>query len=490
MARENRQRIEAKLRENQKARHHLDRIRQALPVIARRQEVTDLLAQYENAPVLASDFAETRRDLVSKLDMARREAERADAAISTIEKEMAGLLPDDTIINSAGLIEELYQQLGSQHKAAADRVGLDTRRSALLGECREILRSLSDELSLEDAEHLRIKKEQAAAIRRLSSEYEQITTRMESAKEALPEITRYPDGNAFHLKQKLAERLGVSSDCLTLGNGSNDVLEIVARAFAEPGTEVVYSEHAFAIYPIVTQAIGATGVQVPAVDWGHDLDAMADAVTERTRVVFVANPNNPTGTVVEKEGVYRFLKRIPEDVIVVLDEAYCEYLQGPEYADGVQWLSEFPNLIVSRTFSKAWGLSGLRVGYGISSPEIADVINRVRQPFNTGVLAQAAATAVLDDHAYLEQAIEVNRVGLEQLRDGFGRLGLDVVPSVANFVAVDTGRDANEVHNALIREGVIVRPIGAYGMPRHLRVSVGLESENRRCLDAMKKVLS
>jgi len=253
---------------------------------------------------------------------------------------------------------------------------------------------------------------------------------------------------------------------------------------------VVYSEHAFAIYPIVTQAIGATGVQVPAVDWGHDLDAMADAVTERTRVVFVANPNNPTGTVVEKEGVYRFLKRIPEDVIVVLDEAYCEYLQGPEYADGVQWLSEFPNLIVSRTFSKAWGLSGLRVGYGISSPEIADVINRVRQPFNTGVLAQAAATAVLDDHAYLEQAIEVNRVGLEQLRDGFGRLGLDVVPSVANFVAVDTGRDANEVHNALIREGVIVRPIGAYGMPRHLRVSVGLESENRRCLDAMKKVLS
>jgi histidinol-phosphate aminotransferase len=309
-------------------------------------------------------------------------------------------------------------------------------------------------------------------------------------REALPEITRYPDGNAFHLKQKLAERLGVSSDCLTLGNGSNDVLEIVARAFAEPGTEVVYSEHAFAIYPIVTQAIGATGVQVPAVDWGHDLDAMADAVTERTRVVFVANPNNPTGTVVEKEGVYRFLKRIPEDVIVVLDEAYCEYLQGPEYADGVQWLSEFPNLIVSRTFSKAWGLSGLRVGYGISSPEIADVINRVRQPFNTGVLAQAAATAVLDDHAYLEQAIEVNRVGLEQLRDGFGRLGLDVVPSVANFVAVDTGRDANEVHNALIREGVIVRPIGAYGMPRHLRVSVGLESENRRCLDAMKKVLS
>ena len=306
---------------------------------------------------------------------------------------------------------------------------------------------------------------------------------------ALADVTRYPDGNGFHLKQKLSERLGVGSDCLTLGNGSNDVLELVARAFVEPGSEVVYSEHAFAIYPIVTQAIGATGIQVPAMDWGHDLDAMAAAVTDRTRVVFVANPNNPTGTVVEKEGVYRFLQRIPNDVIVVLDEAYREYLQGPRYADGVEWLNEFPNLVVSRTFSKAWGLAGLRVGYGVSSPQIADVLNRVRHPFNTGVLAQAAATAVLDDLAYLERAIEVNHAGLEQLYEGFRRLGLAVVPSVANFVAVDTGRDANEVHAALMREGVIVRPIGAYGMPRHLRVSVGLESENRRCLVAMEKVL-
>ena len=307
--------------------------------------------------------------------------------------------------------------------------------------------------------------------------------------EGFPEATRYPDGSAYHLKRRLSERLGVGSDCLTLGNGSNDVLELVARAFAEPDTEMVYSQHAFAIYAIVTRATGATGIEVPAVAYGHDLEAMADAVTERTRVVFVANPNNPTGTVVEKEGVHRFLKRIPEEVIVVLDEAYCEYLQGPEYADGVQWLDEFPNLVVSRTFSKAWGLAGLRVGYGVSSPEIADILNRVRQPFNTGILAQAAATAVLDDRAYLERAIEVNRAGLEQLHTGFRQLGLDVVPSVANFVAVDTGRDANDVHLALMREGVIVRPIGAYGMPRHLRVSVGLESENSRCLAAMERVL-
>lgn len=310
-----------------------------------------------------------------------------------------------------------------------------------------------------------------------------------AVEKALPDVTRYPDGAAYTLRQTLAERLNVTPEMLTFGNGSNDVLELVARAFAEPGTEIVYSEHAFAVYPIVTQAIGADHVKVPAVNWGHDLDAMAASITERTRVVFVANPNNPTGTVVEKDAVYRFLQRVPENVIVVLDEAYCEYLQGPQYADGVQWLSEFPNLVVSRTFSKAWGLAGLRMGYGISSPEIADVINRVRQPFNANALAQAAATAVLDDQAYIDRAIEVNRAGLEQLAGGFDRLGLDYIPSAANFIALDTGRDANEVNDALLREGVIVRPVGAYGMPRHLRVSVGLEHENRRCLEALEKVL-
>lgn len=310
-----------------------------------------------------------------------------------------------------------------------------------------------------------------------------------AVEKALPEVTRYPDGAAYTLRQTLAERLNVTPEMLTFGNGSNDVLELVARAFAEPGTEIVYSEHAFAVYPIVTQAVGADHVKVPAVNWGHDLEAMAAAITERTRVVFVANPNNPTGTVAEKDEVYRFLQRVPGNVIVVLDEAYCEYLQGPQYADGRQWLGEFPNLVVSRTFSKAWGMAGLRMGYGISSPEIADVINRVRQPFNGNALAQAAAAAVLDDQAYIDRTIEVNRAGLEQLADGFDRLGLDYIPSAANFIALDTGQDANPVNDALLREGVIVRPVGAYGMPQHLRVSVGLEHENRRCLEALEKVL-
>lgn len=309
-------------------------------------------------------------------------------------------------------------------------------------------------------------------------------------REALPELCRYPDGNGYHLKQKLAQRLNLGIDAITLGNGSNDVLELIARSFAEPGSEIVYSEHAFAVYPLVTQAIGAKHVKVPADNWGHDLDAMAEAITENTRVVFVANPNNPTGTVVEGDKVYAFLKRVPEDVIVVLDEAYCEYLEGEQYGDGVRLLDEFPNLIVTRTFSKAWGLAALRVGYALSSPVIAGVINRVRQPFNVDTLAMAAATAVLDDQDYLRRSVAVNRAGLEQLEAGFRRLGLDFIPSAANFVAVDVGRDGQQVHEALLREGVIVRPIGGYGMPNHLRVSVGLEAENSQCLDALEKVLA
>ncbi len=311
-----------------------------------------------------------------------------------------------------------------------------------------------------------------------------------AVREALPELCRYPDGNGYHLKQKLAQRLNVSPDGITLGNGSNDVLELIARSFAEPGSEIIYSEHAFAVYPLVTQAIGAQHVKVPARNWGHDLEAMADAVTEKTQIIFVANPNNPTGTVAEKDAVYRFLQRIPQEVIVVLDEAYCEYLQGASYADGVQWLEEFPNLIVTRTFSKAWGLAALRVGYAVSSPLMAGIVNRVRQPFNVDTLAMAAATAVLDDEQYLHHSIEVNAAGLKQLENGFASLGLDYISSVANFVAVDVGRDGQQVHEALLREGVIVRPIGGYGMPNHLRVSVGLESENRQCLDALEKVLA
>ena len=266
-------------------------------------------------------------------------------------------------------------------------------------------------------------------------------------------------------------------------------MEVIARCFADSDGEVVFSQYAFAVYPLVTQAIGARGVAVPAKDWGHDLDAMADAVTERTKLVFVANPNNPTGTVHTADAIEAFLDRIPEQVLIVLDEAYCEYLQGEGYADGVELLSRFPNLIVCRTFSKAWGLAALRVGYSISSPEIADILNRVRQPFNVDAIALAAATAVLEDEAYVQRSREVNASGMAQLEAGFDELGLSFIPSAGNFIAVDVGNDAMGVYQSLLEQGVIVRPIAGYGMPRHLRVSIGLERENAKLLKALSNAL-
>ncbi|EON90931.1 histidinol-phosphate aminotransferase [Marinobacter lipolyticus SM19] len=310
-----------------------------------------------------------------------------------------------------------------------------------------------------------------------------------AAREALSELCLYPDGNGFDLKQALAARFGVDMSQITLGNGSNDVLEVITRCFADVESEVVFSQYAFAVYPLVTQAIGAKGVPVPAKDWGHDLDAMAAAVTDRTKLVFVANPNNPTGTVHNAEAILAFLERIPERVVVVLDEAYCEYLQGEGYADGVELLSRFPNLIVCRTFSKAWGLAALRVGYSISSPEIADILNRVRQPFNVDTIALAAATAVLEDEAYVQRSRKVNVSGMAQLEAGFGELGLSFIPSAGNFIAVDVGDDAMGVYQSLLEQGVIVRPIAGYGMPRHLRVSIGLERENAKLLKALSNAL-
>lgn len=311
-----------------------------------------------------------------------------------------------------------------------------------------------------------------------------------AARKALEELCLYPDGNGFELKQALASRFGVSMDQITLGNGSNDVLEVIARCFADTDSEVVFSQYAFAVYPIVTQAIGAKGVSVPAKEWGHDLDAMAAAVTERTKLVFVANPNNPTGTVHTARAIEAFLDKIPERVLVVLDEAYCEYLTGDEYPDGIKLLERYPNLIVCRTFSKAWGLAALRVGYAISSPAIADVLNRVRQPFNVDSVALAAATAVLQDEAYLNRSREVNEAGLRQLSEAFELIGLPYIPSAGNFIAVEVGDQALGIYQALLSHGVIVRPVAGYGMPRHLRVSVGLPEENQRFLDALSQSLA
>lgn len=310
-----------------------------------------------------------------------------------------------------------------------------------------------------------------------------------AVRDVLDELCRYPDGNGFALKQALSARYGVMPSQITLGNGSNDVLEVITRCFADQTSEVVFSQYAFAVYPLVTQAIGATGVSVPAKDYGHDLDAMADAVTERTKLVFVANPNNPTGTVHSAEAIEAFLDRIPARVLVVLDEAYCEYLQGEGDVDGLSLLGRYPNLIVTRTFSKAWGLASLRAGYSVSSPEIANILNRVRQPFNVDALALAAATAVLSDEQYLQRSREVNAQGMKQLEVAFNELGLDYIPSAGNFIAVDVGEQAAEVNQLLLEQGVIVRPIAGYGMPRHLRVSIGLPEENDRFIESLARAL-
>lgn len=311
-----------------------------------------------------------------------------------------------------------------------------------------------------------------------------------AVKSALTDLCLYPDGNGFDLKQKLSGRLNVGADQITLGNGSNDVLEVIARCFADADSEIVFSQYAFAVYPIVTQAIGAKAVAVPAKDWGHDLDAMAAAVTERTRLIFVANPNNPTGTVHNSDAIEAFLGKIPEDVLVVLDEAYCEYMTGKNDPDGVALLARFPNVIVCRTFSKAWGLAALRVGYSISSPAIADILNRVRQPFNVSSVALAAATAVLDDEDYLQRSREINTAGLKQLEDAFDQMGLRYILSSGNFVAVEVGPQAMGVYQALLAHGVIVRPIAGYGMPNHLRVTVGLPEQNEHFIGALAKAMA
>jgi histidinol-phosphate aminotransferase len=313
---------------------------------------------------------------------------------------------------------------------------------------------------------------------------------LEAIRGELAELTRYPDGNGFELKSRLASRCGVQINQVTLGNGSNDILDLVARAYLAPGLNAVFSQYAFAVYSIATQAVGAQGKAVPAQAYGHDLEAMLAAIDENTRVVFIANPNNPTGTWFGPDALERFLARVPSNVLVVLDEAYIEYAEGDELPDGLQYLARYDNLLVSRTFSKAYGLAALRVGYAICSAQIADVLNRVRQPFNVNSLALAAACAALDDAEYLVQSRQVNDTGMAQLEAGLRELGLSWIASKGNFIAVDFGRDTAAINQALLHEGVIVRPVAGYGMPNFLRVSIGLPAENARFLAALGKVLS
>lgn len=311
-----------------------------------------------------------------------------------------------------------------------------------------------------------------------------------AAQQALAELHLYPDASGYRLKQALQQHYGLSPDCITLGNGSNDVLELIARAFLRPGDEVVYSQYAFLVYPIITQASSATAVVTEARGWGHDLDAMLAAVTERTRLVFIANPNNPTGTWLSRAQLCAFMDVLPVSVVLVLDEAYTEYSEDPDFPDGLELLARYPNLVVTRTFSKAWGLAGLRVGFAAANREITDLLNRVRQPFNVSGPALAAAEAVLQDADYLARTLETNRAGMRQLIDGLERLGLAVIPSAGNFVCVGLGRPAGPVYQQLLERGVIVRPVANYQMPDHLRISIGLLAQNLRCLQVLEEVLS
>jgi len=297
---------------------------------------------------------------------------------------------------------------------------------------------------------------------------------------------RYPD--QFELIAAVAERCGVGRDRVVLGNGSNDVLDLIARVFLAPGRSAVFAQHAFAVYPLATLSTGAELIATPARNYGHDLSAMRAAIRPDTRIVWIANPNNPTGSFLPYPEVRAFLAAVPQDVVVVLDEAYNEYLPPAERVDTAAWISDFPNLVVTRTFSKIFGLAGLRVGYALASAEIADLMNRVRQPFNVNNLAIAAAIAALDDHVFVAESYELNRRGMEQIVAGLKRLGLEHIPSHGNFVTFRAG-DGAGVNQKLLKQGVIVRPIGGYGLPEWLRVTIGSEPENARFLEALEKAL-
>jgi histidinol-phosphate aminotransferase len=302
-------------------------------------------------------------------------------------------------------------------------------------------------------------------------------------------VNLYPDGNAFYLKQKLAAKLGVEPANLVLGNGSNDIIEFVAHALLAPGVDVVVSQYCFAIYPIVTKLFGANVITVPAKDYGHDLTAMLKAITPATRVVFVANPNNPTGTLVPREELIQFVNDVPDDVLLVMDEAYIEFLDDAVNLVPLIRLGARKNLVLMRTFSKIYGLAGLRVGYGIATAEFISALEKIRQPFNLNLLAQAAALAALDDEEHVRKTRANNFSGLEFFQRAFRALKLEYVPSAANFILVRVG-EGQRVFDAMQKLGVIVRPMGGYLLPEWIRISVGTPQENERGLNALKTAMA
>jgi histidinol-phosphate aminotransferase len=301
----------------------------------------------------------------------------------------------------------------------------------------------------------------------------------------------YPDGSGYVLKSKIAAHKNVDLEQITLGNGSDDIFNFVLRAFVSPNDEVIISQYAFAAYAIAAKIVEAQIITVKAKNWGHDLHAMAKNITAKTKVIFIANPNNPTGTWNPKEEFLAFMKQVPASVIVVVDQAYFEYIEHhPDYIDAASLIERYPNLIVTYTFSKAYGLAGLRIGYSIANAYIADLLNRVRLPFNVNSLGLIAATVSLNDTAFIAKTLQVNRDGMKQLEIGFTKLNLEYIPSVGNFISVDVKQDAQSIYQNLLKHGIIVRPIANYGMPTYLRVSVGLKAQNTRFLTALKSILA
>lgn len=310
---------------------------------------------------------------------------------------------------------------------------------------------------------------------------------------AVADIGRYPDANGFDLKAAITAKYDVPAEWITLGNGSNDILELATHAFVQAGQAAMYAEYSFVVYALATQAVGARAIVVKAKDYGHDLAAMFDAITADTKLIFIANPNNPTGSFIPAAELEAFLARVPPQIVVVLDEAYNEYLPPEVQYESISWVRKYPNLLVSRTMSKAYGLAGLRIGFGIAQPAITDLLNRIRQPFNVNSLAQAAAVAALNDTEFLQRSAQLNRDGYRQLTQTFDELGLEYVPSFGNFVMVKVGADeaaGARVNLALLKQGIIVRPVANYGLPQWLRVTIGLPEENAAFIDALKKLLA
>jgi histidinol-phosphate aminotransferase len=312
------------------------------------------------------------------------------------------------------------------------------------------------------------------------------TGAIEACKRELQGLNIYADNDAFDLKQALSARLGVPAARLTTGSGSSELLDMIAKSYLSEGDEAVYSQYGFIYYSITIKKCNATEVSVPADGYGHDLDAMDAAVTDKTRLVFIANPNNPTGTWVTHAQLQAFMQGIPENVLVVVDEAYCEYQAVDDLPDSIAIQKQHPNLIITRTFSKAYGLAGLRVGYAIANEQVTDILNRTRPPFNVNKVANAAALAALQDDDYLQTSRELNKQGMAQLQAGLEAMGIKFIPSAGNFITVRGGDKALEIHESLQQQGIIIRPLVPYGMPDHLRITVGLPEQNERLLTALR----